>query len=415
MIVIHYPSAFKALDEYIDSYNFNAAKHSEKIRSGAILTARELVRIYGISLLKASSLPGFSKSNLPSLQTNNEQLADLVKCSSRSIQRYIKKLLSAGVITAKKFRGSNANYELWMKPEILALGEKICVDNSKAEVQVPRNITSNQASETAIYPGQTSGCPHSYSGNFKKNIIITVDSVENSKSSGNTSGNTRKIALENFASKEKEGSAAAAVAPGDDTRKIASQVDKSNGPGPVVYDPTCDNFQSLYVRLFWMMARNLLYKDRVLTQSQVDIAQKLIYNFYAPLKPDEIDAIHKIYIERLSLVSKYLAKDPGKRFIPLPYIYFDAKNQHGFVGTRHWYRKHMKRKKEVMLELALGNAIKKFTSNERKEPLKRKPQLTVFRECENALGKLSDRSLLDRFHAAVLEHQGYSLLNQHRI
>lgn len=412
MIVIHYPTAFKALDEFISSYNLNAPKHSDKIRAGAILTARELVRIYGISLLKASSLPGFSTTDLPSLQTNNQQLADLVKCSARSIQRYIKKLLSVGVISSKKFRGSNANYELWMKPEILALGEKKSVDNCNAEVKAAREHAKRQLSVTANYQSQMSGCPHSYSGNFKNNIIIDVETVDNSESSRNISGNTRKIALKKIVSGEKKCSAAAAPAPpGGDTRKIASQVDQSNDTVPAVYDPTCDNFQTLYVRLFWMMARNLLYKDKVLTESQIQIAQRLILNFYTPLKRDEIDSIHKIYIERLSLVSKYLKKDPEKRFVPLPYIYFDTNNQHGFVGTKHWYRKHLKRKQEVMLELALGNAIKKYTNNELKEPFKRKPQLTIFRECENTLGKLGDKSLLDRFHAAVLVHQGYLQLN----
>ncbi len=409
MIVIHYPTAFKALDQFIGRYNLDAVKHSDKIRAGAILTARELLRIYGISLLKASSLPGFDQSRLPSLQTNNQQLASLVKCSSRSVQRYIKKLIAAGIITAKKFRGTNANYELWIKSEILSVGQRKGVENSKSEVKMPLAQAKKMQSESVVYPQKMPSCPDTYSGNFKNNLIIGVETVDNSKNSGNIFWKHTENCFKNFFfGNEKSSAAAAPHSPGDETRKIASRVDQSNGTGPAAYDPTCDNFHRMYVQLFWMMARNLLYKDTDLTESQVQIAQRLIGNLYAPVKKEHIDKIHKIYIERLSLVSKYLAKDPERRFVPLPYIYFDTKNQKGFVGTKYWYEKHQARKKAVMLELALSAAIRKFTKNEKREILKRKPQLRVFRECENTLGKLGDPSLLTRFHAAVLEHQGFS-------
>ncbi len=409
MIVIHYPTAFKALDQFIGSYNLNAAKHSDKIRVGAILTARELVRIYGISLLKASSLPGFSQNNLPSLQTNNQQLACLVKCSSRSIQRYVKKLTAAGIITAKKFRGSNSNYELWIKPEILSIGQRQGVENSKAESKAALALAKKGQSEPGVYELKTPSCPDTYSGNFKNNLIIAVETVDNSQNSRNIFWKHTENCFKNFVPGTEKGSAPApASPPGNDTRKIASRVEQSDSPVPVVYDPTCDNFHRMYVQLFWMMARNLLYKDKDLTDSQVEIAQRLIGSLYAPVKKEDIDNTHKIYIERLSLVSKYLAKDPVRRFVPLPYIYFDTKNPKGFVGTKHWYNKHQQRKKEVLLELALSAAIRKYTNNEKKEPAKRKPQLRVFRECENTLGKHGDPSLLNRFHAAVLEHQGFS-------
>ncbi len=410
MIVIHYPTAFKALDEFISTYNLKANKPAEKIRAGAILTARELVRIYGISLLKASALPGFDSHSLPSLQTNNQQLASLVKCSARSIQRYVKKLISSGIITAKKFRGSNANYELWIKSEILSVGHRDGAENAKAQA----NAALSKAKQQGICNEQMPSCPHTYSGNFKNNLLIGVETVDNSENSGNIFRKHTENCLKNFVSGAEKGSAAAAPR-GGDTRKIASQVDQSGAAHPAVQDPICDNFQTMYVRLFWMMARNLLYKNTDLTESQVDIAQKLIWNLYAPVKPEHIDSTHRIYIERLSLVSKYLAKDPERRFVPLPYIYFDTKNPKGFVGTRHWYNEHQKRKKEVMLELSLSAAIRRFTNNEGKEPVKRKPTLRVFRECENTLGKLGDPSIVSRFHAAVLEHQGFSKINTNTI
>src|SRR4051812_9582070 len=109
MIVIHYPTAFKALDCYIDTYNECAENRKDKLRTGAVMTAKELIRIYGISLLKANGSKEIVAENLPTLQTNNMQLAKLVKCSSRTIQRHVLKLQSAGIITSKIFHGSNSN------------------------------------------------------------------------------------------------------------------------------------------------------------------------------------------------------------------------------------------------------------------------------------------------------------------
>lgn len=407
MIVIHYPTAFKALDQFIEHYNLNASGHSDKIRAGAILTARELLRIYGVSLLKVGSLPGFDRSSLPSLQTNNQQLASLVKCSSRSIQRYVKKLIDAGIITAKKFRGSKANYELWIRPEILSLSQKQHVENAKAEVKIAPEQAKKKQSLPTVYQEQRPSCLHTYTGNFKNNIITGVETVDNSQNSGNIFWKHTENCLKNFVSGAEKNSEAAAPR-GGDTRKIASQVDQLIDSVPAVYDPTCDNFQSLYVHLFWVMARKLLYKDRVLTESQVQIAKKLIANFYTQVKKEHIDGIHKIYIERLSLVAKYLAKDPEKRFVPLPYIYFDAKNTKGFVGTQRWYNDNQRYKNTRSIDMALGAAILKFTNNESEEPARRQPPLKLFQECNNTLRKLGGQPLLDRFHVAVLAHQGIS-------
>ena len=110
MIVIHYPTAYKALDCFIDLFNEKAEKSTQRLRTGAVMTAKEIIRIYGISLLKANGYQEVNKEKLPSLQTNNKQLAKLVKCSSRTIQRHILKLRSAGIVTNKIFHCSNSNF-----------------------------------------------------------------------------------------------------------------------------------------------------------------------------------------------------------------------------------------------------------------------------------------------------------------
>jgi hypothetical protein len=160
-----------------------------------------------------------------------------------------------------------------------------------------------------------------------------------------------------------------------------------------------------------MLARNLLYKNVDLTDRQVLIAKKLIRKFYEPVSTANISNTHQHYVERISLVQKYVKKDPINRYVPLPYIYFDANNPKGFVGTKKWHEADQHRKKEVERELTLSRIIRKYHNNEKKETEIKKPPLQLFRECENIIGKFNDPSLTERFHAAVLHHETYQQIS----
>ncbi len=94
------------------------------------------------------------------------------------------------------------------------------------------------------------------------------------------------------------------------------------------------------------MARSLLYKNVDLTERQVLIAKKLIQKLYGPVLTEKLSTVHQHYVERISLVSKYIKKNPEKRFVPLPYLYFDTKNLNGFVGTKNGMRPIRKEKKK---------------------------------------------------------------------
>ena len=407
MILIHYPTAFRALDSYIDCFNSKTSKATEKLRTGAVMTAKEIIRIYGISLLKINGFKEIDKNNMPSLQTNNHQLAKLVKCSSRTIQRNIYKLLKAGVLSRKIFHGSNSNYELFVNPELLLTKEKMSVDNIKKQYSEALELAKKNEAESNAKESQTSNCPHTYSGNTGNkinNILIGVDNSENSgfENSGNRTGNTGEIVRPFF--NEKKGSGFFS----DRTGEIVSRVEPPDWQ--VASDPARDNSLSLHVSLLWLMARNLLYREKDLTDRQVMIAKKLIQRLYEPVPTIHLSKVHQIYVQRIGLVSKYLKKDPAKRFVPLPYIYFDTKNPNGFVGTKKWYEADQIRKKEIERELILSRIIRRYVRNEKQEPVRKKPTLQLFRECENTLGKLKDSTLTQRFHAAVLHHETYKHL-----
>jgi len=399
MIVIHYPTAFKALNAYIDCFNEKAEKTTQQLKTGAVLTARELIRIYGVALLKAGDLKDFTSESLPSLQTNNKQLSRLVKCSPRSIQRHIARLRLAGIITHKTYHGSNANYELLINPEILLIKQKLTVENTKQKLSERLATAPRITLPATDSKHRKTICPHTYScntSNIKNNILIAVDKSERcslsltGECSGDITGNPAGNAGEIVPKKNME-----------EAGEIVSRAENS-GDRNVPPDAARDNSLTLYSGLFWMMARNLLYKHTDLTVHQVSIAKKLIYGLYNQVSTEHLGKAHDQYIQRIALVDKYLLKDPGKRYVPLPYLYFDTRNPHGFAGTKKWYVADQARKAEVKRELTLSRLIRTFVNNEKKPGRHQQPRLQLFRQCENTLGKLKDPALLQRFHAAVL-------------
>jgi hypothetical protein len=421
MIVIHYPTAFKALDQFIDQYNADAVTKKDRLRSGTVMTAKELIRIYGISLLKANGSQDIQEDNLPTLQTNNMQLAKLVKCSSRTIQRHIIKLRQSGIITNKIFHGSNSNYEVCINSKILLIKSKLTVDNTKKALHDTLEQAKQNEEKSSLSASQKTKCPHTYpsnNGNINNLIIEVHKSFKiTNQEHGNTSkrsslpltveknggnakgyksGDTGEIALENFKIQEKKIQEAGEIA-----SRVDDPVQKI-----IPSDAARDNFLNLYVSLLWLTTRNLLYKTVDLTDRQVLIAKSLIRKLYEPVTTEKLSNTHQHYIERIVLVSRYLKKDP-LRFVPLPYRYFDTNNPTGFISTKKWHKDDQLRKRQVERELTLSRLIRKFQNNEKKPATQKKQPLQLFRECENTIGKFNDPVLTERFHAAVLNYETY--------
>lgn len=421
MIVIHYPTAFKSLDQFIDLYNSSLCVKKERIKSGAVFTAKEIIRIYGISLLKANGIQAIEERNLPSLQTNNVQLAKLVKCSSRTIQRHIIKLKQAGIITKKVFHGSNSNYEVLINPKILLIKQKLTVDNANKDLQLALLAAKQNEAKSSVSTFQKTNCPHTYYSNtrninniiigvcnsfkitsqnatnkFKRNSTPLATKNESGNGRGYSSGNTGEIASENLESPEKKLQEAGEIASrADDPTKTIIPLDAAR-----------DNFLNLYVSLLWLTCRCLLYKTVDLTDRQVLIAKKLIRKLYEPVLTEKLSNTHQHYVERIVLVSKYLKKDP-LRYVPLPYRYFDTNNPTGFIGTKKWHKVDQVRKREIERELTLSRLVRKYQNNEKKPQSDKKQPLQLFRECENTIGKFNDPVLTERFHAAVLDYETY--------
>jgi len=118
-MVIKYSVSFQMLQQYIEHYNGQQEEFKTRVRQAMTGTAKELIRIYGVSLIKAQKIKALDMDSLPSLRTNNQQLATITGASGRTIQRHINRLLDAKILLQKVWHGSNGSYELWINPKVL--------------------------------------------------------------------------------------------------------------------------------------------------------------------------------------------------------------------------------------------------------------------------------------------------------
>lgn len=191
MIVINYSTAFKALDHYIKTYNDSKDELSEQVRQGASSTAKDIIRIYGLFLVKANGVEAVDPDNLPPIRTNNVQLAKMANASPRTIQRHIIRLQEAGIITNKVWHGTNSSYELFINPEILLARCRKTLE----EVKISLDMALRQSLENdSVMKQHTSTCPHTDSCNnsyINNNLLKGVDNSKSSEpdeASGNNSG-----------------------------------------------------------------------------------------------------------------------------------------------------------------------------------------------------------------------------------
>lgn len=161
--------------------------------------------------------------------------------------------------------------------------------------------------------------------------------------------------------------------------------------------------------LFWLTAKNLLYKYTSITERQQQTAKRLIRDLYLQKANRDSEVVHQMYIRRIDLAAVYVQKDPIKRFIPLPYIYFNLSNPNGFIGTEEWYWESRKYKADVDRELLLERVIKRYLNNDHMPLSKQQPLLKLYKACEKRLAVFNEESLMSRFYTAVLDHHNVQL------
>jgi hypothetical protein len=276
-------------------------------------------------------------------------------------------------------------------------------------------------------------CPHTDTGNTIKNtnnILIAVDILQNKwqadpfKStswegniSKNTTGDTiqtkrerSSLPLTGFSKKRNTSKNISGDTREKDLQKNTTweKADWREGSDDMQYVTTTrqnelsrHSLLVFYAGELWKLAREKLYKNTHLTYRQCTIAEQWLYQWYAPVETSKLKQAHQIYLERINIVKKYVDKAPEKRFVQLPYRYFDPKNSTGFAGTKPWYNKQKRSKAQLRAQLILQHQLRKYKRNASRDTARRRPILEVYRECEQRIGKLKNQELLGQFYAAM--------------
>ena len=410
MSIINYARAFHALDTHVKNYNNTTLVLSNQVRQATIYTAKNIIKIYGLSLLKSRSIQPIDPKNPPPVRTNNVQLGKMGNASPRTIQRHIKRLIKANIVIEKKWHGSNSSYELFIHPDILLIRSEQPINNPSNDKKTT-NLKSTNRQIVKDY--KKTNCPHTDTSNnsYINNIIIAVDNLKSQMSSlPLTKRNESRNATSNILSGYTEEKSAKKL---DDAE---GKVRKERATIHTSAENSLENlarpaFLKPYVDALWKLARNTIYKEHYLTQSQVNQSNELLYLWYQPVAEKDIARVHQVYVDRIEIVQKYLEKDPENRYVQLPNKYFDPKNKYGFAGTRSWYFKQKEQRQELQCKLILNAQIRTFLNNEKKQTSKQKPRLELFRKCETRIGKLGKPALVDAFHASILEHSTYQFLH----
>ncbi|GAK90929.1 hypothetical protein JCM19297_228 [Nonlabens ulvanivorans] len=313
MSIIPYSESLKALDTYIKNYNAQCTRVAEKLKQSTISTAKDLIRIYGLELLKIKYNP---QMPLPPLRTNNKHLATISNTSGRTIQRHIKRLQLAGIITHKQWRGSRASYDIHILTEILCITKAKPVENLNPD----RNKLNKVAIDNqVIITNKTTICPHRDTSNngYINNIIIAVDKWKTdtsslpltlSSKSRNATGNSFTRYTGEIASKKYKNA-------GETARN--SRVTEQTGAEILESDVARSVSLNSYADKLWQYAFKKLYIETPLTDGQIKTAKRLLLKWYEPVSKENLELVHQVYLERINIVRKYLDKD-SSRFVQLP-------------------------------------------------------------------------------------------------
>ena len=193
MQTLLFSESLKKLGAYIKAYNATQSSLKSQVRQPMISTARELVLLYGHFLCQTEKLVQHDIHALPPLRTNNGQLAARCQCSKRTIQRHMERLIDSGVVINKKWRGSNASYELSLSPGVLSINPYALAKSTENESE-KSGLAEKPASE------KTPTCPHIDSGYIKNNNKVNPEEnlpktpiptpESQPETSGNIAGNT---------------------------------------------------------------------------------------------------------------------------------------------------------------------------------------------------------------------------------
>ncbi|MVN77726.1 hypothetical protein GO988_15440 [Hymenobacter sp. HMF4947] len=345
----------------------------------------------------------------PPVATNNEQLAAFRQVSSRAIRDHLRELQKIGFIARKVFRGTKANFEVYLNAEFVW---KTANKTSNSPFK-PKNA---QAAPAAPAPASATNLPLIVSLEKQDNKEIEIAQVdklvtpEATGGAGALTGNTGPQAgakpaptppvAPRQATKAGQGGRAAPLAPAGGTA-AAAQLQAE---------------RLALTAQAWHYAWKRLYPSCAFDETEQQKAMRAIwygvYRGFGPvLTPEQWQRYHDQVLQRIDLAAAYFQRYPNK-FAPSPFAefvtgsgYFDAENSRGFVGTEAWLARQEANQRQRNITRALLTARRALKAHRLGLAPKRTQVLSslqLFRYHEAKL-KAYGPDALQRYYAQVAQ------------
>jgi len=376
-MIINLSDSFKLIGDAANAYN-NGKPLKEKLRSTHINLMRMLVSLYAMQMNKMVRTTINYKA-LPMLYTNNVQLAGLLHCDQRTIQRYINRLEGGcNFIQDKIFHGSNSSYELRLNPTLFQLVEL----PKPAFPEPPKNVIPVVSMST---------CRHTESG-YLNNSIKNVD--QKKSISLETTGDLPATRVSN---PPQNGSSN----PDDNLLGGAGVLDSE----PTELAPASLTSLTTIIQSCW----NFLYvkwyvgKVKFMSDAQALHAWNYFYAQFISLPEKEWNSLWREHLIRIQQVATYQEKN-SERYVPLPSVMFTGKRL--YDRTRAWYLKS----KQTQVDLDKWKQDHQLAIHEMKvfktvlRDYFKQPTVFSFRKAEQRLSKHSKPALQEFYKVVLTAH-----------
>lgn len=341
----------------------------------------------------------------PPVATNNEELARRRNVSSRAIRDHLSEGIRLGIITAKNFRGTQANFELWVSTKFLWKTDAQAVSPQAAE-------NREKAAPAAVASPQATNFPliEVLEKQYKKDRDSSVvEMLPTDPGQATLTGNTGPQPTPEPAPTPAKPPRQAKRA-----RKDSGRPGGAKGPADAKKELFAERCREM-AREFFYQSWKTLYPGEAFDEHEQTLWKKAVWHgvyrgFEARLSEKEWELYHRQALKRLGLVATYLLTHP-ERYLPKPFAefvagtgYFDAANRHGFVATEQWYARKQAANRQLSLSRDLSAAKKTLNAHRLGLAPKRQQGQTrvqLYRYLENKLRGKYGPAGLALFHAAV--------------
>lgn len=115
----------------------------------------------------------------------------------------------------------------------------------------------------------------------------------------------------------------------------------------------------------WEVAREELYAGEWIADTERERAKARLAEYYVDADPQRYVAGTAEICERIRLVRKWIDRGAAQsptlsRWVPIPSVYFDYRNERGFRRTKPWFKQHMAKRQEIGDRIAVARAVQRY-------------------------------------------------------